>query len=119
MPGLDRGGWHDAGDADLRIESQADEVSIIASAYENFHLDYDDTAIDEQTRRAQIHIPDGKADALQQIEHGVLTILGGYRSMGRVYRGIQEATLEQYVLLGDPSNATDNLHYSSSMKPGE
>ena len=119
VPGLDHGGWHDAGDADLRIESQADEVSIIASAYENFHLDYDDTAIDEQARRAQIHIPDGKADALQQIEHGVLTILGGYRSMGRVYRGIQEATLEQYVLLGDPSNATDNLHYSSSMKLGE
>src|ERR1035437_4953303 len=119
VPGLDRGGWHDAGDADLRIESQSDEVSILASAYENFHLDYDDTTIDEQLRRTQIHVPDGKADALQQIEHGILSILGGYRSMGRVYRGIQEATLAQYVLLGDPSNATDNLHYNSSMKPTE
>ena len=68
------------GDFDLRIESQADEVSILASAYENFHLDYDDTTIDEQQRRAQIHVPDGQADALQQVEHGILTILGGYRA---------------------------------------
>ena len=117
VPGLDQGGWHDAGDGDLRIESQADEVSILASAYETFHLDYDDTTVDEGSHRAQIHVPDGKADALQQIEHGILTILGGYRSMERVYRGIQEATLEQYVLLGDPSNATDNLRYNASMKP--
>ena len=119
VPGLDLGGWHDAGDGDLRIESQADEVSILASAYETFHLDYDDTTVDEHSHRAQIHVPDGKADALQQIEHGILTILGGYRSMGRVYRGIQEATLEQYVLLGDPSNATDNLRYNASMKPDQ
>ena len=119
VPGLDRGGWHDAGDADLRIESQADEVSILAGAYEEFQLDYDDTTIDEQARRTQIHVPDGKADALQQIEHGVVSILGGYRSMGRVYRGIQEASLEQYVLLGDPSNATDNLFYNPSLKPDE
>jgi hypothetical protein len=119
VPGLNQGGWHDAGDGDLRIESQADEVSILASAYETFHLDYDDTTVDELNRRAQIHVPDGKADALQQIEHGILTILGGYRSMQRVYRGIQEATLEQYVLLGDPSNATDNLRYNASMKPDQ
>jgi len=30
-PGLNVGGWHDAGDDDLRIESQADEVSILAT----------------------------------------------------------------------------------------
>jgi endoglucanase len=119
VPGLDQGAWHDAGDGDLRIESQADEVSILASAYETFQLDYDDTTVDEQGHRTQIHVPDGKADALEQIEHGILTILGGYRAMGRVYRGIQEATLEQYVLLGDPSNATDNLHFNSSMKPDQ
>jgi len=119
VPDLDRGGWHDAGDGDLRIESQADEVSILAAAYEKFHLDYDDTTIDESALRAQIHVPDGKADALQQVEHGVLSILGGYRSMGRVYRGIQEATIEQYVLLGDTANATDNLRFNASLKEGQ
>ena len=119
VPGLDQGGWHDAGDGDLRIESQADEVSILSAAYETFHLDYDDTTVDETHHRTQIHVPDGRADALEQIEHGVLTILGGYKSMGRVYRGIQEATLEQYVLLGDPVNATDNLRFNASMKPDQ
>ena len=116
VPGLNQGGWHDAGDGDLRIESQADEVSILSAAYENFHLDYDDTSVDEHGNRTQLHVPDGRADALEQIEHGILSILGGYRSMGRVYRGIQEATLEQYVLLGDPANATDNLKFNASMK---
>lgn len=119
VPGLNQGGWHDAGDADLRIESQADEVSILAAAYENFHLHYDDTTVDEQNHLAQIHIPDGKADILQQVEHGILSILGGYRSMGRVYRGIQEATLEQYVMLGDTANYTDNLFYNSTLKPNQ
>ena len=119
VPGMNRGGWHDAGDADLRIESQADEVSILASAYETFHLDYDDTTVDENSLRTQIHVPDGKADVLQQIEHGVLTILGGYRAMGRVYRGMQEATLQQYVLLGDQVNATDGLFYDAKLKAGE
>jgi len=119
VPDLNRGGWHDAGDFDLRIESQADEVSILASAYETFHLDYDDTTVDEQTLRTQIHVPDGKADAPQQIEHGILSILGAYRSMGRVYRGIQEASMDQYVMLGDEINVTDNLFYNSSLKPEE
>src|SRR5437868_6976195 len=56
--GMNVGGWHDAGDDDLRIESQADEVSILAWAYESFGLDYDDTTVDEAGRIAKIHQPD-------------------------------------------------------------
>ncbi len=119
VPGLNEGGWHDAGDFDLRIESQADEVSILAAIYEAFNLQYDDTTIDETTHLARIHEPDGVPDILQQVEHGVLTILGGYRAMGRVYRGMQEATLEQYTLLGDQADDTDGLRYNASMKAGE
>lgn len=119
VPDLNRGGWHDAGDFDLRIESQADTVSILASAYETFHLNYDDTTVDEKELRTQIHVPDGQADVLEQVEHGILTILGGYRAMGRVYRGMQEATLEQYVMLGDQVNVTDGLIYNSKLKPDE
>jgi hypothetical protein len=119
IPGLGAGGWHDAGDDDFRIESQADEVTILASAYEAFHLDYDDTSIDQSTHLVRIHQPDGKPDALQQVEHGVLTILGGYQSMGRVYRGVIVPTLRQYVILGDTDNDTDNLIYDPSLKAGE
>jgi endoglucanase len=109
VPGLDAGGWHDAGDYDLRIESQMGTTWLLAKMVEEFGLDYDATTIDEQHRRVLIHQPDGKNDAVQQIEHGLLTVLGGYHSLGRLYRGIQEATLHQYTLLGEAANATDNV----------
>jgi hypothetical protein len=115
VAGLNLGGWHDAGDDDLRIESQADEVSILGSAYEAFSLTYDDTTVDEAERLTKIHQPDGKPDALQQIEHGVLTILGGYKNLGRLYRGIIVPTLPQYVLLGEETNSTDNLFYDPKL----
>jgi endoglucanase len=119
VPGLNVGGWHDAGDDDLRIESQADEVSILANAYEAFGVNYDDTAIDEEKRVVKIHQPDGKPDVLQQVEHGVLSILGSYRGMGRLYRGIIVPTLQQYVLLGEETNSTDNLFYDPALKADE
>jgi hypothetical protein len=119
VPGLNVGGWHDAGDDDLRIESQADEVSILANAYEAFGVNYDDTTIDEEKRLVKIHQPDGKPDVLQQVEHGVLSILGSYRGMGRLYRGIIVPTLQQYVLLGEETNSTDNLFYDPALKATE
>ena len=108
VPGLDRGGWYDAGDHDLRIESQADTVHGLALAWELFRPDLDNTSVDEDSRIVEIHKPDGKPDVLQQIEHGVLTIVGGYHSMGRLYRGIQDASLHQYTFLGDTADMTDN-----------
>ena len=118
VPGLDVGGWHDAGDDDLRIESQADEVYILASMYELFGLQYDNTTIDQRNRLVRIHQPDGKPDLLQQAEHGIINILGGYRSLGRLYRGVIVPTLHQYVLLGDITNSSDNLAYDPALAPG-
>ncbi len=106
--GLNVGGWHDAGDFDLRIESQAATIHGLALAYEAFNVDYDNTTINQQDRIVEIHLPDGKPDILQQIEHGVLSVVGGYESLGRLYRGIIEPTLRQYVHLGDTSTNTDN-----------
>ncbi|HVU17984.1 MAG TPA: glycoside hydrolase family 9 protein [Candidatus Didemnitutus sp.] len=108
VPGLDRGGWHDAGDYDVRIESQVDTVHGLALAWELFHPMFDDTTIDENLRVAELHHPDGKPDILQQIEHGVLSIVGGYKSMGRLYRGMQDPALRIYTNLGDAANMTDN-----------
>ena len=109
IPGLNAGGWHDAGDDDLRIESQGGEVYILSLAYEAFGVDYDATTIDQQARVVEIHQPDGKNDILQQIEHGVLSIIGAYNSLGRLYRGIINRTLRQYVLLGDTAAMTDGI----------
>ncbi len=109
VPGLDRGGWHDAGDYDLRIESQAGECYILTLAYEAFGVDYDATAIDQEKRTVEIHQPDGKNDILQQIEHGLLSVVGAYKSLGRLYRGIICGDLRQYVLLGDSAAMTDGI----------
>lgn len=108
VAGLNVGGWHDAGDFDLRVESQAGETYILALAYEAFGQDYDATAIDQTSRVVEIHQPDGKPDMLQQIEHGALSVVGGYRALGRLYRGIICNDLRQYVMLGDAGAMTDN-----------
>jgi len=57
VPGLNIGGWHDAGDFDLRVESQAGEAYILALAYESFGVDYDVTSIDQTSRVVEIHQP--------------------------------------------------------------
>jgi hypothetical protein len=119
VPGLNYGGWHDAGDYDLRVESQIGTVWALAMMIEEFGLNYDATSIDPRKRIVEIHVPDGKSDALQQIEHGLASVLGGYKSLGRLYRGIIEQDLRQYVMLGDGSAMTDNLVYDSSLQPGE
>jgi endoglucanase len=109
VPGLDAGGWHDAGDYDLRIESQMGTTWLLAKMIEEFDLNYDATTIDEAKKLVLIHQPDGKNDAVQQIEHGLLSVLGGYHALGRLYRGVQDATLHQYTLLGEAANSTDNV----------
>ncbi len=114
VPGLDRGGWHDAGDDDLRVESQAATVYGLALAFEAFQPLHDNTTIDQETLTVEIHRPDGKPDILQQIEHGALTLVGGYEALGRLYRGIITPTLRQYTLLGDTANVTDNLPFDAA-----
>ncbi|HPA87170.1 MAG TPA: glycoside hydrolase family 9 protein [Bacteroidales bacterium] len=117
VPGINIGGWHDAGDYDLRVESQSSEIYILAMAFEAFNVTWDETAIDQKTRIVEIHQPDGRPDILQQIEHGVLSVVGGYKSLGRLYRGIICPDKRQYVLLGDGSTMTDGLVYYKDMMP--
>ncbi|MCL1883545.1 MAG: glycoside hydrolase family 9 protein [Defluviitaleaceae bacterium] len=105
--GINVGGWHDAGDFDIRIESQGGEIYALALAYEEFDVFLDVTAIDQSTRIVEIHQPDGKNDILQQIEHGTLSIVSAYYALGRFYRGIIGSSLRQYVLLGDSAAADD------------
>jgi len=108
VQGVNLGGWHDAGDFDLRIESQAGECYILALAYEAFKPEIDATTIDQSNKICEIHQPDGLNDILQQIEHGALSVVGGYKALGRLYRGIICPTLRQYAMLGDAAAMTDH-----------
>jgi len=117
VPGLDRGGWHDAGDDDLRVESQAGTMHGLALAWEAFRPDLDETTINQELRVVEMHRPDGRPDVLQQIEHGALTVVGGYRTLGRFYRGIISPTLRQYTHLGDFAAQTDGVVYDPKKAP--
>jgi endoglucanase len=119
VPLLNRGGWHDAGDYDLRVESQIGTVKMLALAMEEFGTAYDQTMVDQENHLVEMHRPDGKNDVQQQIEHGLLSVLGGYEAMGRLYRGIICPTLRQYVLLGDASSMTDNFIFDPTLDSGE
>lgn len=109
VPGLNVGGWHDAGDYDLRIESQSSEAYVLAMAYENYGAYWDETAIDFDKKIVEMHQPDGKNDILQQVENGAMTIVAGWKALGRLYRGIICPTVRQYVHLGDAVTETDNI----------
>ncbi len=117
IPGLDRGGWYDAGDFDIRTVTQAQAVSNLVLAREHFGVDWDATTVDQKARFVQIRRPDGVPDALQQIEHGVLALLAQYRAIGHAIPGIIEPTLEQYTHLGDGASKTDNRVHAERLGP--
>ena len=119
IPGLDSGGWHDAGDFDLATGSQSWVTLILALARENFSVDSDQTTVDPQKRDVLLHVPDGKPDILQQIAHGVENLLNSYRVAGHSFAGLSDPSLEQYQKQGDAASVTDNRVFDPSLKPGE
>ena len=119
IPGLNVGGWHDAGDFDIRTQSQDAVITDLVLTRELFGADWDNDSIDEQARYVQIRKPDGVPDIVQQVEHGVLQLLAQYKAVGHALNGIIEPTLEEYTHLGDAASQTDGRIYSDKMKPLE
>ncbi len=119
IPGLNQGGWYDAGDYDLRTQTQEAVITDLALAREEFHVDWDETTIDEEARLVQIHRPDGVPDILQQIRHGVLLLLAEYGAFGHAIPGIIEPTLQEYTHLGDAASKTDGRIYDPKLGPHE
>lgn len=119
IPGLNIGGWYDAGDFDIRTESQYAVVLSLVKSRETFGLDRDETLIDQKKRYVDIHVPDGKPDILQQIEHGTLALIAQYRAVGHAINGLIASDIKQYTHLGDASTITDNLIYNPDFKNRE
>lgn len=115
IPGLNIGGWYDAGDYDIRTQTHYYVVSNLVNAYEDFDLPRDQTTVDYDAKYVDIHNPDGKPDMLQQIEHGTLALIAQHRAVGHAIPGIIVPTIEQYTHLGDGLTMTDNLIYDESM----
>ena len=108
IPGLNIGGWCDAGDYDIRTQSQYATVLGLVNVWEEFSIQRDQTTIDQESRFADIHVPDGTPDVLQQIEHGVLALLAQHRAVGHAIPGIIVPDISQYTHLGDAQTMTDN-----------
>lgn len=119
IPGLDRGGWHDAGDYDLAAGAQSWATLMLVLTRESFAVDTDQTAIDPVRREVALHVPDGKPDILQQIAHGVQNLLSGYRAAGHSFAGVSDSSLEQYGMVGDASTMSDNRIYDPALAPDE
>ncbi|WP_202840009.1 glycoside hydrolase family 9 protein [Luteimonas saliphila] len=107
IPGLNYGGWYDAGDYDIRTQTHYATVMSLVDTWEQFRPERDETTIDQDRQHAEIHRPDGVPDLLQQIEHGTLALIAQHRVFGHAIPGIVEPDLGQYTHLGDAVTKTD------------
>ncbi len=115
IPGLNIGGWYDAGDYDIRTQTQYRTVRNLVEVWESFRPERDNTLVDYPAKYVDIHVPDGKADILQQIEHGTLALIAQFRAVGHAIPGIIVPDISQYTHLGDGLTMTDNLIYNPKM----
>ena len=116
IPGLNVGGYFDAGDFDIETGANIGVVNSLVSAWELFHNERDETFVSEEQRYVDLHRPDGKPDLLQYIEHGVLNLVAQAENLGRMSRTLSNSVLDNYHHLGDASTITDGLQYDPTLK---
>ncbi len=119
IPGMNAGGWYDAGDFDLEEPAQLSVIQSLALAYREFNLKYDELTVDEAAREVEMHRPDGVPDTVQQVKHGALLILAQFHNIGHAIRGTHEPDLRQYTHLGDGASKTDGRIYDPKLSPNE
>jgi len=119
IPGMNVGGWYDAGDFDLEEPAQLNVIQSLALAYREFNLKYDELTVDETTREVEMHRPDGVPDTVEQVKHGALLILAQFHNIGHAIRGTHEPDLRQYTHLGDGASKTDGRIYDPKLGPNE
>src|SRR3984885_6014336 len=119
IPGMNVGGWYDAGDFDLEEPAQLSVIQSLALAYREFNLKYDELTVDEVAREVEMHRPDGVPDTVQQVKHGALLILAQFHNIGHAIRGTHEPDLRQYTHLGDGASKTDGRIYDPKLGANE
>ena len=116
IPGLNVGGFFDAGDFDIEIGATSNMLNSLIMAWELFHNDRDETFVSEEQRYVDLHRPDGKPDILQYIEHSVLNFLAQAEQLGHFAMTLSNSVLDNYQHLGDAATITDGLQYDPSLK---
>lgn len=119
IPGLNVGGFFDAGDFDIETGANINVVENLVRAWELFKPLRDETFVSEEQRYVDLHRPDGTPDILQYIEHGVLNLVAQAERIGHMASTLSNSVLDNYHHLGDAASITDGLHYDPSLKPYE
>jgi len=119
IPGLNVGGYFDAGDFDIETGSNINVVTSLIEAWERFHPMRDETFVSEEQRYVDLHRPDGVPDILQYINHGVLNLLAQAEILGHMSQCLSNSVLDNYHHLGDAGSLTDGLIYDPKLKPYE
>jgi len=117
IPGLNVGGYFDAGDFDIETGSNISVVMNLITLWEQFRSERDETFVSEEQRYVELHRPDGTPDVLQYIEHGVLNLVAQAEQIGHMAQTLSNSVLDNYHHLGDASGITDGLHYDPRLKP--
>ena len=119
IPGLNIGGFFDAGDFDIETGSNISVVQNFIRTWELFKPQRDETFVNQQQRYVDLHRPDGVPDVLQFIEHGTLNLVAQAEQIGHMASTLSNSILDNYHHLGDAASITDGLHYDPSLKPYE
>jgi len=119
IPGLNVGGFFDAGDFDIETGSNIFVVQNFVRTWEYFKPMRDQTFIDEEQRYVDLHRPDGTPDILQFIEHGTLNLVAQAEIIGHMAQTLSNAVLDNYHHLGDAASITDGLPYDPDLGPYE
>lgn len=119
IPGLNVGGYFDAGDFDIETGSNISVVQNMVTIWERFKPMRDETFVSEEQRYVDLHRPDGIPDMLQFIRHGVLNLVAQAENIGHMSQTLSNSVLDNYHHLGDAAAITDGLHYDPSLKPYE
>ena len=119
IPGLNIGGFFDAGDFDIETGSNINVVQNFIRTWELFHPQRDETFVSQQQRYVDLHRPDGVPDILQFIEHGILNLVSQAEQIGHMASTLSNSVLDNYHHLGDAASITDGLHYDPSLRPYE
>ena len=115
IPGLNIGGFFDAGDFDIETGSNINVVQNFVRTWEYFKPLRDETFVDEKHRYVDLHRPDGTPDVLQFIEHGTLNLVAQAEKIGHMAQTLSNSVLDNYHHLGDAASITDGLPYNPSL----
>jgi hypothetical protein len=119
IPGLNIGGFFDAGDFDIETGSNISVVQNFIRTWELFKPQRDETFVSQQQRYVELHRPDGVPDIMQFIEHGTLNLVAQAEQIGHMASTLSNSVLDNYHHLGDAASITDGLHYDPTLKPYE